>query len=427
MLNGILIIVLFLVLAGLMFFRKIPTLLAIPVMAIVIGIISGVPLTGDEGIMKMIIQDGATRLAVAYTILIFSTWLGQIMIQTGISKSIIRFAAELGGDKPLLISILMFIAMALIFSSITGLGAIIMIGGITFPILLSLGIPGITAAGIFLFAYATGVSINISKWAYYADLSGASFEVVKVISLSLAAITAVVALAFLLIELKRAGIKKYWAQPQFYKEEESNIEKKIPKLAMFTPLVPLILVLGFKTPIIPAFIVAIIYAVITVRKSFSETINLITKSAYEGVSDAAPAVILMIGIGMLLKAVFHPTVSQVIGPFLEMVIPTNTLGYIIFFVVLAPLALYRGPLNMWGLGSGIVGLMIAIGIVPAPAAIGAMLSTERIQVVADPTNTHNVWIANYIDVEVVDVLKKLLPYAWVISIAGILLVAFLYM
>src|SRR5690554_4442140 len=112
MLNGILIIALFLILAVLMFIRKIPTLLAIPIMAIGIAIIAGVPFGGDDGVLSQIIQKGATRLADAYAVLIFSTWLGQIMLQTGISKSIIKFAAELGGDKPLLISISLFIAMS---------------------------------------------------------------------------------------------------------------------------------------------------------------------------------------------------------------------------------------------------------------------------------------------------------------------------
>ena len=82
MLNGILIIALFLILAVLMFIRKIPTLLAIPIMAIGIAIIAGVPFGGDDGVLSQIIQKGATRLADAYAVLIFSTWLGQIMLQT---------------------------------------------------------------------------------------------------------------------------------------------------------------------------------------------------------------------------------------------------------------------------------------------------------------------------------------------------------
>lgn len=46
MLQGILIVVAFLVVAALMMTKKIPTLLALPLMAVVICIIAGVPMFG---------------------------------------------------------------------------------------------------------------------------------------------------------------------------------------------------------------------------------------------------------------------------------------------------------------------------------------------------------------------------------------------
>ena len=39
---------------------------------------------------------------------------------------------------------------------------------------------------------------------------------------------------------------------------------------------------------------------------------------------------------------------------------TRECPYIIFFAILAPLALYRGPMNMFGLGSGIAALIIGL-------------------------------------------------------------------
>lgn len=47
MLQGILIVVAFLVVAALMMTKKIPTLLALPLMAVVICIIAGVPMFAD--------------------------------------------------------------------------------------------------------------------------------------------------------------------------------------------------------------------------------------------------------------------------------------------------------------------------------------------------------------------------------------------
>ena len=48
MLQGILIVVAFLVVAALMMTKKIPTLLALPLMAVVICIIAGVPMFGHR-------------------------------------------------------------------------------------------------------------------------------------------------------------------------------------------------------------------------------------------------------------------------------------------------------------------------------------------------------------------------------------------
>ena len=48
MLQGILIIVVFLVIAALMMTKKIPTLLALPLMAVIICIIAGVPAVGTD-------------------------------------------------------------------------------------------------------------------------------------------------------------------------------------------------------------------------------------------------------------------------------------------------------------------------------------------------------------------------------------------
>lgn len=108
------------------------------------------------------------------------------------------------------------------------------------------------------------------------------------------------------------------------------------------------------------------------------------------------------------------------------VTPTNTLMYVIFFIVLAPFALYRGPLNMFGLGSGIAALIIGLNVLPVLAVMAAFLSVERMQAVGDPTNTQNVWTANFAGVEVNTITKKLVPYLWVISAAGIIIASVLY-
>ncbi|MDI3310863.1 MAG: C4-dicarboxylate ABC transporter [Thermoanaerobacterium sp.] len=425
--QAILILLLFLIIAGLMVSRKLPTLIALPILAIGIALIAGVPLSlidpktkVDTGLLAYIIDGGAIKLASAYVAVMFGAWLGQLMNQTGISKSIVKTAAELGGDRPLIMTLLITAAVALLFTTISGLGAVIMVGSIAVPILLSVGVAPIIAISMFLFGMAIGLELNMANWSFYITATGVTLNNIKNFAVILMIYTAIIAVVFAIIEFKRAGIKFAWAQ------NTVDTEKKVNFFALLTPIIPIVFVLVFKWPIITSFIVGIIYCIITTQRSFKSALNTITKTAYDGIADSAPAVLLMIGIGMLLNSVMHPYVSQALSSVLKNIIPTSPVPYILFFGILAPLALYRGPLNLWGLGSGIAGLIISLKILPPITVMGALLSTERIQAIGDPTNTQNVWLSNYAGVDVNKLLIKLLPYIWILAIAGIITASIMF-
>jgi hypothetical protein len=434
MLTGLLVIAFFMVIGGLMITRRLPTLIALPVLAIGVAIISGIPLVdsvGNKGILDYIIQKGATYLASAYCAVILGACLGQFMNQTAVSRTIVKGAAELGGDNPFLITILITLAVAILFTTIDGLGAAIMAATIAIPIMTSVGVPGITAVCMMLFGMATGGILNMSNWAFYTTATGVAQRDVQSFALTLAALTALTSILFAIIEFKRSGIKFAWAahtpaQPLLQPNSENP-----PLVSLFTPLVPILCVMLLKWPILPAFIMGIVWCFFTVyffsaQKTFRQLMSLLIKAAFEGVSDSAPAVMLMIGIGMVLNSFMHPIVAQKLAPFLRLVIPSQQIGYILFFSLLAPLALYRGPLNLWGLGSGIAAMIIGLKILPATAVVGAFLSTERVQCVGDPTNTHNVWLSNYVRVDVNKILIKLIPYIWGLAVTGIIISSFMW-
>ena len=98
---------------------------------------------------------------------------------------------------------------------------------------------------------------------------------------------------------------------------------------------------------------------------------------------------------------------------------SNPIVYVVLFTILSPLALYRGPLNMYGLGSGLANIFLTAGKLSAPAVGMALRSTSVVQCVADPTNTQNVIVADYAKVDVNDILKSTLPYTMVMAL-GIL-------
>src|SRR5690554_2531611 len=132
---------------------------------------------------------------------------------------------------------------------------------------------------------------------------------------------------------------------------------------------------------------------------------------------------LMIGIGILLNSVMAPEVSAVLQPAISAMIPKNKLMYILIFGLLSPLSIYRGPLNVWGLGSGIVALLAAGGMNPVAAMVALRLDSN-VQAVCDPTNSHNVWVSDFTKIDVNETLKLSIPWIAVSTLAGLILAAF---
>lgn len=432
MLQGSLVILLFLVIAGLMITKKIPTLLALPLLAVGVVVIAGVPIIGvnadgaNIGFLQTVIEAGSTRLAGAYIAVIFGAWLGQMMNKSGVTETMIKKAAELGGDRPFIVTLVLGSVVALLFTTLAGLGSVIMVGTIVLPIMVSIGIPALTAASVFLMSFATGLTFNLANWQTYSSIFGLPIDNIREFSLYLFFATAAAAIVLVVLEFKRNGAKFAFSAPVKEVNEKAEIKGFTGFLAMLTPIVPIVLVVFFKIPVVPSFFAGILWVALFTFKGWSKTMNMLTKASYDGFADAAPAVILMVGIGMLFLAVTNPIVKEVLNPFMLAVTPTNTLMYVIFFIVLAPFALYRGPLNMFGLGSGIAALIIGLNVLPVLAVMAAFLSVERMQAVGDPTNTQNVWTANFAGVEVNTITKKLVPYLWVISAAGIIIASVLY-
>jgi H+/gluconate symporter-like permease len=429
MLSGILIILIFLLMAAMMLARKLPVLLSLPLMAVLISLVSGVP-AGD--ILKKVIADGSVRLSIAMVTVFFGAALGQFINNTGIAKSIIKKIAELSGDNPFWVSLMLSVVVGLLFTVLGGLGAVIMVATIVLPIMLSIGVPSTVAASIFLIGISLGGILNLANWQLYMSVLLLKQTDVFSFAIPFFCFMFLAAVVFLIIELRR-GKLYLWAV------KLPDDDTKVSFLSLLTPFIPLFLVLGFSIhnlfvspatafefPIISAMICGLLWGVIFTWRGSEESMNILTKSIFEGISSSAPAVALIMGIGMLLNAVTHPVVSASIAPLVAAILPSSFAGYVIFFAALAPLSLYRGPLNIWGLGSGLIGIMLASGRLSAAAIMAAMLSVGQIQGVCDPTNTANVWIANYLNINVQDILKKTLLYMWALALVGLIIAGVKY-
>jgi H+/gluconate symporter-like permease len=431
MLQSVIVILFFALVVGLMVTRKLPALVALPLMAIGVCLIAGVPAfaTGSEGteigFVKTVIEDGSVRLGATFMAVIFGSWLGQMLNRTGVTESIIKKAGELGGDRPLVTVLILSLVISGLFTVLYGLGGIVMVGQIVLPILLTIGVPALSAASIFLLSYSTGIALNVIQWKLFSSIFGVDTSVIRGWALVMAGVNLVATLVLILVEFKRSGMRYGMSarEDASTKSEEPGRQNLIGGwrgvLAMITPVIPILLVGVFNVPAITSFIIALVWIAIFITSGFGDTIKLLTKTCYEGITDAAPAIILFVGIGMLLNATTNKQVASVLAPMINYITPKSAIAFALIFILLAPLSLYRGPLHINGLGSGVAGLMMASGAVPAAALFGAFFSLDRINVPADPTNSMNVWTGNYVGCDPVAILKRLLPYVWIVAAAGV--------
>ncbi len=492
--QGIALLLVFILITGMMSKRIWPALLAMPVLAVMISVIAGIR---PDDIFQYVIGEGSLRLAEPIIIAMFGGVLSVIMQKTGIAEGFIKKGAELSGDNPLVIALVMFMFIIMLFTTLGGLGAMIMVGSIVLPILTSVGISRLTAAVIMLMGVNIGGMFNVGNWALYmASLNLSQEEVVSFI-LVIFAIVFLGSLTYIVIQLYSDGfnltagniiksvgvifilVAAIFGAVHLYGTMEisegldqalsitgsviyviflaamlalflhaayrafrhrSKPHNPLHWTAIFTPVIPLILILYFNVNFLSAFILGIAYAYMITYKR--DNISTLIKSLIEGSSVVLPAVVLMFGIGWLLVSVIGPTelpddhlmthygteiwpVRELMVPFVESIIPSTGLMYVITFVILAPLALYRGPLNVWGMGFGIASVMMAAGM-PSGAILGILWSVGQLQGISDPTNLQNVWIANEMKVDVQKILYNTLPYSWIFAFLGLIAAAIMY-
>lgn len=417
-----LLLAVFALFATLMFLRRLPALLALPAMAAAIAIVVGDPLAHW---LTVVMADGAVRLAPAYVAVAAGAMLGRVMMSTGIAEDVIRRAAEFGGDRPMVVAGALMAVTAVLFTSLTGLGAIIMVGSLVLPIMMSLGVPRRLTAILFLLAFATGFIFNIALWRLYRELlqlsPGAPLprEIVT-FAVGLAVIMTTVVAGYATWAARRAPELRLWsalARP--------SRKPGVPWPAWLTPFVPLVLYVGFGWREVPAFLAGALYGILLTRPR--AIVQTLLSSMIRGVEDAAPAAILLVGIGMLLNALMLPEVRVALAPLVAQLPVQSPISYVVFFTVLSPLALYRGPLNPYGVGVGVYSLMLATGVLPALALLAAIMSIVQVQNVCDPTNTHNVWVATYTGVRVEDITIATLPAMMLVCLGGLLVGAWLFL
>ena len=394
--------------------RKLPALLAIPLLALGIALVAGAGLPG----LGTVLGSGPVLLATTIVTLVFGAWLSRVVLSTGIAESIVTFAAEFGGDRPMVVALVLCAAVALLFTSVTGLGAIIMIGTIVLPVMMTVGVPRTTAATLFLLAFGIGYIFNIAQWTFYRQLFGVDQSTFGAYVWVLAAINVAVLIVYAIV---RARTTRDYATFAIAAPPEAR--RRVHPLALLTPILPLVLYKALGLDALTSFAIAALYGTLLTKPR--DAVQTLVAALIRGVEDVAPALVLMIGIGMLLAAARLPTVQGAVAPLVAAAAPRSPLAYVFVFGILSPLALYRGPLNIYGVGVGVFTVLATMHVVPAAALVAAVMAVVQVQNVCDPTNTQNVWVANFTGVSVATITRLTLPFqAGVATLATIAVVLF---
>lgn len=406
---------------ALMMARKLPTILALPVMAVGIALVAGIPFISSDAeqftVAKDVLEAGAMRMSTAIAGLIFGGFFGKVLTKVGVTHTIIRKAAELAGDKPLPIALAFLVVASLIFAASNGLGMVILVGTIIIPIMISAGVSPMTAGAVLLFANGIGVTFSVGTLGVYIDTLGLPLETVTSYSWLCGIPLMIVAVAWIVCSVKGGKVRKAWAMPA----GEPAAEKNVRSIALISPLIPIVLVFVLKMELVPSIIIGILITLIL--STPKNPVQVVAGAFVEGIQETAGAAALMIGIGMTLKAVMAPEVAAVLSPVISVMIPKNAVMFVLIFGILSILAIYRGPLNVWGLGSGIVALLAASGMNPVAAMVALRLDSN-VQAVCDPTNSHNVWVSDYTKVDVNEYLKKTILWIMASTLAGLIVAGF---
>jgi H+/gluconate symporter-like permease len=419
---GIAILVLMAVGVVLMLTRVLPTAFALVLLALGIALLAGAP---PSGILTGVLQTGSAALASTMIAVLLGSWLGTLMDETGIAGTLVRKIVEFGGERPSVVALGVF-AVAILCGSITGSAPAAMLAGVVgIPAMIAVGVRPVAAGGTVLMGISAGSPLELPVWQFLSDAVGAPVGDVKTIMVRLFPLALAVGVVYVLVETRRSRVRHGWAV-QLDRPKGRVRRGDAPWYALITPLVPIVLALGLSVPIVPSLLAGVVYALATTTR-WGELNGRALRSLYRAFEVAAPPIALFVAIGMLLAAVKLPGAKNALTPIVSAISPSGAVWFVVVFALLVPLCLFRGPLNVFGLGAGVAGVLVTGGIYPLPAVVGLMASYNQVFGVSDPTSTQTVWAAQYAGVRPERAMVSTLPYTWVVALGGMVLTAVLYL
>ncbi|WEE35955.1 gluconate:proton symporter [Lactiplantibacillus paraplantarum] len=393
------------------------------VMAILWAIIGMVPFSTA---IQKIFAEPATNYGPTIIYIVFGSWFGRVLVDSGIAPAISETTNKVGRKKPLLAAVLVLIVTAFIFVSAYGVGSVIAIGVILLPIMLSVGVPRDIALVAFSMAIGAPMYINVvlynqikvffSKAAYNA--SYLHFGIIAM------AVQLLAVILFLFIVRKKIN-------PSQAAENLNTIGagmgddkevKSVPKIAFVIPIVPVLMNMLFHWDAVPALTLATLLGALLTgnMKNYKHFVNFMNETVKHAIADIAGLVMFLMSLAMFTGAASLNAAR--FKPIFEAILPSSHLILAIALGVLAPLALFRGPLHVWGAGAATAAVLSGTGLFSDVFLLPLLYVPTLMAVSVDITQSWNVWGLDYMKVQSKDFLKYGVPVMWIVSIINEFLV-----
>ena len=409
LLQGIVMLLAFLI-AVWVIFRGTSPIIVLLALAIAWTVLAG---AGFRDLLANVLQKGGEQYASTVIVIVFGAWFGQILVQTGIAESMIRTAVELAGDRPIAVAWSISLITGVLFTSIYGVGAAIAIGVIAIPIMLSLGIPARVAAPAFTMAIGSGNYLNPVEFGIFKNFFKGIEYAQPYFTFYVIGFVVYLLMAFAMSAWHLRGVQVRRASAVATTMVTPR-RLRVPWVSYLAPLVPVFVIIAFKWPLIPAFLLAIAFALVTTQgqRTVRATVDLFHKTFYDAFPDIATIAALWIICGMLIVAGQLDQVKAVLNPVFAPIIPHTPFQATVFFALLAPLAIYRGPFSIIGTGAALLAVMLNAAYVPPVFLYLLWRGPLCLQGSQDPTNSWTLWTIGYTKVSHGDFLKTALPFGW---------------
>lgn len=387
------------------------------VMAILWSIIGMVP--ADQVIQK-VFADPALNYGPTIIYIVFGSWFGRVLVESGIAPAISEETNKVGKKRPLIAGILVLLVTSFIFVSAYGVGSVIAIGVILLPIMLSVGIPRDLALSTFAMAIGAPMYINVVLFnqikAFFPKAEYGGKYLVFGVAAALIQLLAVILL--LIIHRKKIDPSKAEENLRIIGAEPNQDTEatKIPKIAFIIPIVPVLMNMIFKWDAIPALTLATLLAMLLTgkMKGYKSFVNFLNTTISKAIGDISGLIMFLMALIMFSGAASMDAAR--FRPLFAAILPHSHLVLALELGVLAPLALFRGPLHVWGAGAATAAVLSGTGLFNDAFLLPLMYVPTLLAVSTDITQSWNVWGLDYMKVQSKDFLKLGVPVMWIVSI-----------